>query len=138
MVESLPYIQLEESYLICVDTNGIAIDDSTVINIPLNKPEYSFSWYYNGIIIPNETEPSLTPNQSGEYNLIVTDMVSPFMCSNNYTIIVEASAPPPQLSYELTPAFANMHDVTVTATASEISTITTNHTFSLNDGSPHN
>ncbi|MWW25808.1 T9SS type B sorting domain-containing protein [Algibacter lectus] len=135
MVESLPYIQLEESYLICVDTNGIAIDDSTVINIPLNKPEYSFSWYYNGIIIPNETEPSLTPNQSGEYNLIVTDMVSPFMCSNNYTIIVEASAPP-QLSYELTPAFANMHDVTVTATASEISTITTNHTFSLNDGSP--
>ncbi|MCL5128324.1 T9SS type B sorting domain-containing protein [Algibacter sp. L4_22] len=135
MVESLPYIQLEESYLICVDTNGIAIDDSTVINIPLNKPEYSFSWYYNGIIIPNETEPSLTPNQSGEYNLIVTDMVSPFMCSNNYTIIVEASAPP-QLSYELTPAFANLHDVTVTATASEISTITTNHTFSLNDGPP--
>jgi gliding motility-associated-like protein len=135
VVESLPYIELEESYLICVDTSGIAIDDSTIIEIPFNQTEYSFTWYYNGVIIPNETEPSLTPNQSGEYNVIVTDMVGPFMCSNNYSIIVEASAAP-QLSYELTPAFANQHDVTVTATASEISTITTNHTFSLNDGSP--
>ncbi|WP_055446406.1 T9SS type B sorting domain-containing protein [Lacinutrix mariniflava] len=134
-VESLPYIELEESYLICVDANGIAIDDSTVINIPLNQAEYSFSWSYNGIIIPNEIGTSLTPTQSGEYNLMVTDIVGPFMCANNYTFIVEASAPP-QLSYELTPAFANQHDVTVTATPSQMSTITTNHTFSLNDEYP--
>ncbi|WP_179352608.1 DUF7619 domain-containing protein [Winogradskyella vidalii] len=47
---------------------------SVVLHTNLNNGNYSFLWWFNGTIIPNETQPTLLVNEAGLYSVEVTDL----------------------------------------------------------------
>ncbi|SDS75761.1 T9SS type B sorting domain-containing protein [Winogradskyella sediminis] len=110
-VNPLPEFNLEDSYTLCLNTNGSEVLDPLVIDTGLSATDYSFEWSYEGTIIAGATGPSIMPSQGGSYSVLVTDMSTSTEtnCTNMDTTTVIESAPP-SLSVELlTQAFADNH-----------------------------
>lgn len=119
MVLSLPIIELEDQYVLCRDTNA-----TEVINTNLDPNNYSFEWYFNDTLLPGETEASLEPSNTGTYSVIAIDNITgcPSLPINTSVIFNEA----PIITTVTTAAFANQHNITVTATSA-----TSLHEFSI-------
>jgi len=125
-VDPLPVFDLEESYILCVDTNG-----SEVINIPLldtglGTPTYTFEWQFNGTTIAGETQGSYTPTEGGSYTVIVTNGSTG--CSSEDTTDVIESAPPALTADVATDAFSDSHTIVAMATGLG------DHEYSLDGG----
>ena len=119
MVLSLPIIELEDQYVLCRDTNA-----TEVINTNLDPNNYSFEWYFNDTLLSGETEASLEPSNTGTYSVIAIDNITgcPSLPINTSVIFNEA----PIITTVTTAAFANQHNITVTATSA-----TSLHEFSI-------
>ncbi|WP_397364762.1 choice-of-anchor L domain-containing protein [Olleya sp. R77988] len=131
-VNPLPEFEIEDSYLLCINTNGTEVINTPVIDTGLNTTDYTFEWLLEGATLTGETGSSLTPTQGGNYTVIVTDVTTSgvTMCQNSATTLVEESEPP-VIEYEVTTeAFADVHNIMVTATGNGISA----YEFQLNDG----
>lgn len=63
-VNSIPQPSIESVYEIC-DGSSIIVDSG------FNDPNYIYNWYYDGIILPEETEPILEVTQTGVYTFSV-------------------------------------------------------------------
>jgi len=105
----LPVIILEDQYILCRDTDGVQI-----IETHLNPINYSFEWYYNNTILPGETDASLTPTDYGTYTVIATNKTTACQSEPVSTTVVLSN--PPVITAVTTLAFANQHDITITAT----------------------
>jgi len=132
-VNMLPSFDLDDTYLLCVNTNGTEAVNVPVIDTGLDATQYTFEWSYNGTVLPTETEPSLTPTQGGTYSVEVTDVTSSGVtqCTSTDTTLVEESEPPVLSTEVTTLAFANEHAVEATATGDGIAV----YEFSI-DGGP--
>jgi hypothetical protein len=114
-VNPLPEFNLEDSYTLCINTNGTEILAPLEIDTGLSTVNYSFEWTYNTTVLPGETGSSIAPTQGGTYSVTITNTST--NCSNTATTDVIESEPP-QLEVSLvTQAFANNHVIEAIATA---------------------
>ena len=60
-VNPLPVFELDESYILCVDTNGTEVLSLPLLDTGLTTPEYEFEWSLNGTPIAGATEGSYAP-----------------------------------------------------------------------------
>ncbi|REE25090.1 gliding motility-associated-like protein [Winogradskyella pacifica] len=125
-VNPLPEFNLEDSYTLCLNTNGTEVLDPLVIDTGLSTTDYSFVWTFEGNLI-SETGSSITPTEGGNYEVFITNLTTG--CENeDATVVIESE--PPSLSVELlTQAFANNHVLEAIATGISV------YEYSL-DGGP--
>ncbi|EDP72014.1 hypothetical protein FBALC1_12972 [Flavobacteriales bacterium ALC-1] len=117
-VNPLPEFDLDDSYILCVTTNGTEILDPLVLDTGLSETAYSFEWSYNGAILATETGSSLMPTGGGTYSVTVTDISSSTVtsCVNTDTTEVIESAPPSLEVNLVTQAFADNNVIEALAT----------------------
>jgi gliding motility-associated-like protein len=118
-VNPLPEFDLEDSYTLCINTNGTEALEPLIIDTELSAVNYSFEWSYNGGVLPTETGPSIMPLQEGTYSVIVTDIStsSETSCLNTDSTEVIESEPPLLEVNLVTQAFADNHVIEAIATA---------------------
>ncbi|WP_400080723.1 T9SS type B sorting domain-containing protein [Winogradskyella sp. R77965] len=129
-VNPLPEFDLEDSYILCVDTNGTEVLNPLVIETGLSTTTYSFEWSYNGVILIGETDSSLIPTQGGTYSVTVTDLSTSTVtsCTNTDSTEVIESEPPILEVNLVTQAFADNHVIEALATGIGV------YEYSLDDG----
>ncbi|WP_321262321.1 T9SS type B sorting domain-containing protein, partial [Psychroserpens sp.] len=115
-VNPLPVFDLEESYILCVDTNGSEVIDPPVLDTGLSTPQYAFTWFLNGTEIPGATEGSYMPTEGGTYTVTVMDVTfSPnTMCESSVSTEVIESSPPTVIAAVVSLDFADVHVIEVT------------------------
>ena len=112
-VNALPIIDLEDSYTLCVDTNGTEVLPALEIDTGLSDAIYSFQWFnQSGDLVG--ISPSYSPTQGGNYSVEVSFTAT--ACSDSKTFQVNESAPPVLNAVVTTLAFANTHVIEATAT----------------------
>ncbi|WP_425077817.1 T9SS type B sorting domain-containing protein [Psychroserpens sp. S379A] len=118
IVHPRPVFDLEDSYILCVDTNGTEVLNVPVLDTGLSTPDYLFEWSLDNMVIPGATEGSYIPSVGGTYSVIVTDAVTG--CSNFdnpvVTEVIESSPPTSILTDVTTDAFSELHIIEVTVT----------------------
>ncbi|WP_178987685.1 T9SS type B sorting domain-containing protein [Winogradskyella schleiferi] len=110
-VNPLPEFDLDESYTLCVNTDGSEVLDPLVIDTGLSATDYGFVWSYEGVEITGETGPSIMPTQGGNYRVDVIDVSTSTQtsCPNFDTTVVMESEPPSITVNVLTQNFAESH-----------------------------
>jgi gliding motility-associated-like protein len=117
-VNPRPYFDLEDSYILCVDTNGTEILDPLVLDTGLSDTDYSFVWTFNGEVITTETSSSMMPTQGGTYGVTVTDITTSTVtnCETYDETVVVESAPPTLIAEVVTQVFGNSNVIEALAT----------------------
>lgn len=127
-VDLLPIFDLDDEYLLCLNTNGTEVVDLPVLDTQLSDTDYSFEWSLNGVVLPTETASSLMPSEGGTYTVLVTNNATG--CQNSDSALVNESSPPIVTAEVTSLMFANNHIVEVTATGLGISV----YEYSLDNG----
>ena len=104
-VELLPSYDLEDSYILCVNSNGTEVNGPPILETGLSTINYTFEWSLDGTVIAGETNSSLIPNQGGTYSVIVTDNST--LCQKTDSAEVIESAPPVVTANVTTDAFVD-------------------------------
>ncbi|OUR90828.1 hypothetical protein A9Q87_12820 [Flavobacteriales bacterium 34_180_T64] len=125
-VNPLPEFVLEESYILCVDTNGTEVLAVPLLDTGLSPLDYSFEWTLGGVILAGETGPSLTPLQGGTYSVTAIDNITG--CPNTAITEVIESAPPSIEADVTTQAFEENNVIVAQATGLGV------YEYSLDDG----
>jgi gliding motility-associated-like protein len=117
-VNPLPVFDLEDRYVLCVNTNGTEAFNTTLLDTELAYTDYSFEWRYNGTVLASETGPSLEPTQAGTYSVIVIDIstLAQTRCANMDTAEVIVSEPPSLTAEVVTQLFADTNVIEAIAT----------------------
>ena len=113
-VELRPFIGLEDSYTLCVGTNGTEAIGPPVLDTGLDATDYSFVWSVGGTEIIGATGPVLFPTQGGSYSVVVTDLATG--CTETGVTEVEESSPPAVAVEVVTQAFSEDHTIVAEAT----------------------
>jgi gliding motility-associated-like protein len=74
-VNPSPSLTLEDGIVCLDDITGNPINSHTFYT-GLNNTIYNFEWFYNGNLIPLQTQSSVTVNQLGTYSVIATNTVT--------------------------------------------------------------
>jgi gliding motility-associated-like protein len=127
-VNVLPIFDLDDEYLLCLNTNGTEVVELPVLETQLSDMDYSFEWSLNGSVLPIETASSLMPSVGGTYSVLVTNNITG--CQNTDSAIVNESSPPIVTAEVTSLMFATNHIVEVTATGLGISV----YEYSLDNG----
>ncbi|WP_267156369.1 T9SS type B sorting domain-containing protein [Xanthomarina sp. F2636L] len=114
-VNLLPEINLNETYYLCVNTNGSEVVNSLILDTGLNDLNYNFEWIETSHPLDVlSTQSVFEPTQGGVYSVMVTSLSTG--CTNTKDILVLESSPPNVVATVTTEAFANNHIIEVTAT----------------------
>ena len=113
-VELLPNYDLDDSYVLCVNSNGTEVNGPPILDTGLSNTNYTFEWSLDGAIISGETNSSLIPTQGGVYQVIVTNNST--QCQKIDIAEVIESAPPIVSANVITDAFAENDIIEATAT----------------------
>jgi len=112
-VNTLPIINLEDEYLLCLNTNGTETVNLPIIDTGLSDFEYSFEWSLNNTVIAGSTQSTYAPTEGGTYSVLVTNIIT--SCQYTNSTIVNESAPP-IVTAELTSlAFSDIHIIEASA-----------------------
>ncbi|NRR91742.1 T9SS type B sorting domain-containing protein [Winogradskyella undariae] len=116
-VNPLPDLDLDDSYILCINTNDTEVLEPLVIDTYLSAVDYTFVWYFNAVEMVGETGPSIVPLEEGTYSVDVTDVTTSSVTScviSDSTEVIESE--PPSITIELlTQAFADNHVLEATA-----------------------
>ncbi|WP_452600615.1 T9SS type B sorting domain-containing protein, partial [Pontimicrobium sp. MEBiC06410] len=128
---------LEDNYLLCINTNGTEVINTPAIDTGLTVADgYTFTWYLEGVEQPQYTnQSSITPTEGGNYSVVVTSALgcSTIVGDPNTVTFVEVSEPPVVTAEITTLAFADQHDIAVTATTTASTAISV-YEFSIDGG----
>jgi gliding motility-associated-like protein len=115
-VNPLPVFDLEDDYILCIDSNGTQILDPLVLDTGLSELVYTFEWFFNETVVVGANQSSYVPTQGGTYSVIVTDISTSLVtsCSSSDTTEVIESAPPTVVATVTTDAFSDTHIIEVT------------------------
>ena len=113
-VNLLPIFDLDDTYTLCVDTNGTEVINPPVLDTGLSTADYTFEWSLDATVLPGETGSSLTATQPGTYSVLVTNNVTG--CQNTDSAVVETSSPPTLVAEVTTQAFSEIHVIVAEAT----------------------
>jgi len=132
-VEQLPNVTLDETYRLCVDENGLPIEEEfgsmspPVIDTGLDPNLFTFEWTLDGQVLLGQIGPSIVAVQGGIYTVTYTEIATG--CSNTIETTVTVSSPPTIFSAEVVSgAFANEHSIEAMAEGLG------EYEFSLDDG----
>ncbi|NRB36674.1 MAG: T9SS type B sorting domain-containing protein, partial [Rhodobacteraceae bacterium] len=131
-VNGLPETVLEEVYVLCTTTNGTeVVETPPVIDTGLSGIDYSFEWYYNGVLLDTELGSSIIATASGDYEVLITDLTTSVQtnCSNSFSTVVIDSDLPELTAEVTTAAFSNAHVIEAMATGIGV------YEYSLDNGS---
>jgi gliding motility-associated-like protein len=117
-VNPLPEFDLEDRYVLCINTNGTEVLSTPLLDTELSATDYSFEWRYNGTLLVSETGPSIGATQVGTYSVIVTDIStsSQTRCTNTDTAEVVGSEPPMLTAEVITQLFGDSNVIEAVAT----------------------
>ena len=59
--------------VICLNNSSTPASQFYTLSTGLNSTDYSFSWYFGGVLIPTASGSSFNANQIGNYSVIATD-----------------------------------------------------------------
>ncbi|MGB6153180.1 MAG: T9SS type B sorting domain-containing protein [Pricia sp.] len=111
--EEVPEPQLEDSYTICRDNQGIASEPLQMVDTGINDLGYSFQWFLDGSPIKNEDGPSLLVRTDGPHSVQIT---GPSGCSKEYPFVVSSSSTPTAILYTLSgKVFTDAQDLQINA-----------------------
>ncbi len=97
-VDPLPFLNLEDTYVLCMNVNGTEVIQSPVIETELSTTDYSFVWTdANGDIV--STDSFYAAQELGEFTVLVTDLLTGCQSEDTTTVI---SSEPPILEVVLT------------------------------------
>jgi gliding motility-associated-like protein len=131
-VDPLPVFNLDESYVLCVNTDGSeVIITPPTLDTELSPSDYSFVWTNEtGAIVG--TDSSYVAEQGGTYSVLVTNSITG--CQSSDTTIVNESSPGILTAEVVSDAFAQNHAIEAMAISqSNINDIAA-YEFSINDG----
>ncbi|WP_417200036.1 T9SS type B sorting domain-containing protein [Bizionia sp.] len=114
IVDPIPAFTLEDSYTLCINTNGSEVVNSPILDTNLDPSLYTFEWTEAGnptTIIG--TDSSYAPTMGGTYTVLVTDINN--LCPSMLTTEVIVSSPPVLVAEVTTQAFADNHVIVATA-----------------------
>ncbi|WP_302476785.1 choice-of-anchor L domain-containing protein [Winogradskyella undariae] len=130
-VNPLPDLDLDDRYILCINTNDTEVLELLVIDTYLSAVDYSFVWYFNAVEMVGETGSSIVPLEEGTYSVAVTDISTSSETNcviSDSTEVIESE--PPSITIDLlTQAFADNHVLKATAVGIGV------YEFSL-DGGP--
>ncbi len=129
-VNPLPVIEIEDEYVLCLDSEGNVILPTPIIDTGLNTAEYAFEWYLNGELINGETNGTISIMESGDYSVTATHIATGCSASEN-TIVVESATP--VISAEQV-SITFVEDNTIFATATNPSLSNALFEFKIDDG----
>ncbi len=110
----LPVSQLPNQTVLCRDAQGVLVDGPAVLNTGLNAVDFNFEWRLNGQLVVGESQPILTTEQPGDYEVVITDAVT--QCSITDTANVRYSGPPEDFEINVVTApFEDNHRIEITA-----------------------
>lgn len=115
-VNPMPSFDLEDSYVLCVGTDGTEVIGAPVLDTGLTSPDYEFEWTFNGTVIAGADGGSYMPQAEGTYGVSVTDVSTSLVtsCVGYDQAEVIESGPPAVSAEVLTDGFADLHVVEVT------------------------
>jgi len=125
-VDLLPIFDLDDEYILCVDSNGTEVVGPPLLDTGLSDADYSFEWSLDGAVIAGATSSSYLALQGGMYDVLVTNIATG--CQNTDAALVIESGPPIVTAELTTVAFAENHVIEATVTGNGI------YEFSLDDG----
>jgi len=132
-VNPMPSFTLDAEYLLCINTNGSEVINSPTLDTGLDTTLYTFVWTLDGAVVSGATGPSIEPISGGTYGVTATDNVTG--CSNNEVTTLVTVSEPPLIATTITSlAFADQHDILVTATGTTATSIAV-YEFSIDGGS---
>jgi gliding motility-associated-like protein len=126
-VDPLPVIGLEDSYLLCVGTDGSEVVDVPVLDTGLPAADHTFEWTLDGQVLAGETGPSLVPGQGGTYSVRAENVLTG--CFDERSTEVGESGPPSLAADLVTEAFSDGNVIEALATGDGV------YEYSL-DGGP--
>lgn len=129
-VDLLPIFDLDDDYLLCLNTNGTEVVELPILDTELSNADYTFEWSLNGNVLPAETASSLMPSVGGSYSVLVVNNITG--CENTDTAIVNESSPPTITAAVVSNVFATNNIVEVTAIGLGV------YEYSLDNGSWQN
>jgi len=129
-VNPLPQIELEDTYVLCLDDDGAVVLPTPVLDTGLSTDTYSFEWFMDDVLIAGETSGTLSPNEAGDYSVTVTNINSGCTSSDS-TMIIESAPPTIQLEQV---SITFVEDNTILATATNTSLSSALFEFKLDDG----
>ncbi|MGJ8591639.1 MAG: T9SS type B sorting domain-containing protein [Aquaticitalea sp.] len=125
VVNRKPIVELEDIYIICMETNGTEVLQNTIIETNLSTDNYSFEWKNSvGEIVG--TNSYYQPLTSGEYSVSVGDLNTGCQ-AEVFTNVIESNPPVLNLASTSNP-FASNGTIEVSATGDGI------YEFSLDNG----
>lgn len=128
-VNLLPDIDLDETYILCVNKNGTEVISNPILDTGLNETDYIFQWIEtNNPTNILSVQSIFEPIQGGMYSVLVTEIVTG--CINTATTNVLESSPPILSTEVITQAFENNHLIQVSATGEGVASFE----FSLDNG----
>ena len=83
IITPTPKIDLEEALQICLPETQITISASFIDATPTS--DYNYQWYFNGLILSGETNPSITVSNEGNYSVAVTNI---YNCTKTKNITI--------------------------------------------------
>ncbi|MBN4070374.1 T9SS type B sorting domain-containing protein [Olleya sp. AH-315-F22] len=125
-VNPLPIINLDDEYLLCVNTNGTETVNIPILDTGLSIVDYAFEWSLDNTVLVGNTGSSLIPLQGGMYGVLVTNIATG--CENTDTTIVNESEPPTITVVLTSLAFSENQIIEATAVGSGV------YEYSLNGG----
>ena len=127
-VDSLPIVDIDMDYILCVDTNGTQVLAPLVIDTGLSAIDYTFIWSdAAGAVVG--TGSSYAPSQGGNYTLEVFDATLFTQCAAPVEVFTVIESTPPLLTAQVnTAAFASTHVIEAVATGQGI------YEYSLDQG----
>jgi len=116
-VNPLPVFDLDDAYVLCINTNGTEVFDPLMLDTGLSDADYSFEWTFDGNVIAGATGSSYMPLEEGTYGVTVTDTSTSTVtaCSISDTTEVMESEPPTLVVVNVTQVFAENHVIEATA-----------------------
>jgi len=104
-VVQLPFIELPETFRLCVDENGNPIEEAEgeesppTFGIDLDENLFVFEWTLDGAVLEGEIGNTITAVAGGVYEVTATEISS--LCSATASTTVTLSAPPINFSARL-------------------------------------
>ncbi|MGY0391920.1 T9SS type B sorting domain-containing protein [Bizionia sp. KMM 8389] len=115
LVDPIPAFTLEDSYTLCVNTNGTEVVGSPIMDTQLDPTLYTFEWTEaSDPTTVIGTGASYEATAAGTYTVLVTDANN--LCPSLLTTEVVLSSPPVLVAEVTTQAFADNHVIVATAT----------------------
>jgi len=125
-VNLLPEFNLDDNYMLCVNTNGTEVVNPPLLETGLSEPEFSFEWRFNDAIINGATNSSYLVDEPGSYSVSVTNNLTGCMVASSTT--VNESSPPNISARIVSQIFSDSNVIEVDATGGGI------YEYSLDNG----